>query len=328
MQSFVDEVTITLQSGHGGKGAVSFRREKYVPKGGPDGGDGGHGGNVVLRRRDNLKTLSHLLGKVTLSAKRGGAGSYRNRHGADGADLVLEIPPGTVVYDADTGELLADLAEQEECVLLHGGIGGKGNARFATSTNQAPRYAQDGMPGKSVRARIELKLVADIGLVGLPNAGKSSLLSAMSNARPKVGDYPFTTKIPNLGVFRRGSHDVIIADIPGIIEGAAEGHGLGLRFLKHISRTARLLYVVDLCGTPESDVRVLESEIASYESHIADKPRIIVGNKIDIAPPETSDALRRAFPQDEVHIVSVATRRGLGDLGDTLVRSVHGDRNE
>ncbi len=327
MQSFVDEVTITLQSGHGGKGAVSFRREKYVPKGGPDGGDGGAGGNVVLRRRDNLKTLSHLLGKRTMSARRGGSGSSRNRHGADGSDLLVEIPPGTVVYDADTGELLADMAESDEHVLLRGGIGGKGNARFATSTNQAPRYAQDGMPGQSVKARIELKLMADIGLVGLPNAGKSSLLSAMSNARPKVGDYPFTTTIPNLGVYRRGDYDVVIADIPGIIEGAAEGHGLGLTFLKHISRTARLLFLVDLCGTPEDDIRVLEAEIACYGESITEKPRLLVGNKIDAAEGESAEALRSAFPDDEVFIVSVSTRRGLEELADRLVNAVHGEGN-
>ncbi len=324
MQSFVDEATITLQSGHGGKGAVSFRREKYVPKGGPDGGDGGTGGNVILRRRENLKTLSHLSGKNTLSAGRGGAGSFRNRHGADGEDLLIEVPPGTVLYDADTGELLADLADTHEQVLLRGGIGGKGNARFATSTNQAPRYAQDGMPGQSVKARIELKLMADIGLVGLPNAGKSSLLSAMSNARPKVGDYPFTTTIPHLGVYRRGAYDVVIADIPGIIEGAAEGHGLGLTFLKHISRTARLLFLVDLCGSPVSDIHVLESEIASYGEQIGEKPRIIVGNKIDAADEDAAEELNAAFPDEEVFIVSVATRSGLDRLADRLVRAVHG----
>lgn len=329
MASFVDEVTLTLESGHGGAGAVSFRREKYVPKGGPDGGDGGDGGNVIVRRRENVKTLSHLAGKSSLSAQRGRTGSGRNRHGADGRDLVLDLPPGSVVYDADAGEVLADLAEQSSTVLLEGGRGGKGNTHFATSTHQAPRFAQDGLPGRRVRARIELRLVADVGLVGLPNAGKSSLLSALSNARPRIGSYPFTTTVPNLGVYRRDGLDVIIADIPGIIEGAAEGHGLGLRFLKHIARTARLLYLIDLTNPdPVSDVRVIEREISTYGEGLESKPRLLVGNKLDVAEPESVDCFCDAFQADTVLAISVATHEGLRNLGDTLLEAVHGTANE
>ena len=329
MASFVDEVTLTLESGHGGAGAVSFRREKYVPKGGPDGGDGGDGGNVIVRRRENVKTLSHLAGKSSLSAQRGRSGSGRNRHGADGRDLVLDLPPGSVVYDADTAESLADLAEQSSYVLLHGGRGGKGNTHFATSTHQTPRFAQEGLPGRRLRARIEIRLVADVGLVGLPNAGKSSLLSAVSNARPRVGSYPFTTTVPNLGVYRKDRLDVVIADIPGIIEGAAEGHGLGLRFLKHISRTAGLLYLIDLSNPdPVSDVHTLEREISAYGGGLESKPRLLVGNKLDIADPERVAVFRHAFSTDTVLTISVATHQGLRSLGDTLLEAVHGTGNE
>lgn len=324
MDSFVDEVTLTLESGHGGRGAVSFRREKYVPRGGPDGGDGGDGGDVIVRTRENVKTLSHLQGKGVLSAGRGEAGSRQKRHGAGGRDLLLELPPGTVIYDADTGELLVDVTDTPEITLLRGGIGGKGNARFATSTRQAPRFSQDGMPGQSIHARIELQLVADIGLVGLPNAGKSSLLSSLSGARPRIGDYAFTTTVPNLGVLRYDDRDVVIADIPGIIEGAADGQGLGLRFLKHISRTARLLFLVDLANPdPVGDIRVLEAELAEYGHGISTKDRIIVGNKLDIAPQGATDALRKAFPDDEVLAICVATREGIDELAMRLLNVVH-----
>lgn len=325
MESFVDEVALTLESGHGGRGAVSFRREKYVPKGGPDGGDGGRGGNVVIHCRENLKTLAHLSGKSRLEAQSGQAGSHRKRHGSDGKDLVVEVPPGTVIYDADTGELLADTAEHLTVTLLRGGIGGKGNANFATSTNQAPRFSQEGMPGREVSVRIELKLIADVGLLGLPNAGKSSLLTAMSNARPRIGSYPFTTTVPHLGVFRYDEADVVIADIPGIIEGAAEGHGLGLRFLKHISRTARLLYLVDLSGKdPVSEIGILEREIAEYGEALTRKSRIIVGNKTDVADPEACTRLRNAFPDDSVFCISAYTREGVRELGLSLLETVHG----
>ncbi|MFW5745635.1 MAG: GTPase ObgE [Spirochaetota bacterium] len=283
MQSFVDEVRIHIASGAGGPGSVSFRREKYVPKGGPDGGDGGRGGDVIVRARSDLRTLIDLTRSRTVKAERGRPGAGRNRHGRDGQDAVIEVPPGTAIYDADTGELLLDVVEPgAEHVLLKGGRGGKGNSHFATSRNQTPRFAQDGEPGGERELRIELKLIADIGFVGKPNAGKSSLLGRMTAAHPKIGAYPFTTKIPNLGVMELDHRQLILADIPGLIEGASHGAGLGYRFLRHISRTRSLAFIVDLSEDgPLETVSMLEAELADYGAGLAGKPRIVVGNKMD-----------------------------------------------
>ncbi len=328
MSSFVDEVHITVSSGHGGAGAVNFRREKYVPRGGPDGGDGGKGGAVIIRQRRDLRTLVHLTGKASLSAMDGRPGQKRNRHGSDGDDLVVEVPPGTVVIDTETGQTVVDFADAESVRLLEGGRGGKGNAHFATSRHQAPRFSQKGEPGSSMNCRIELRLMADVGLLGLPNAGKSSLLSALSNARPRIASYPFTTLTPQLGVVRYDNRDIVLADIPGIIEGAADGHGLGTRFLKHISRAKKIMYLLDLSdGDPVDTVALLERELVRYGDGLAEKERILVGNKTDIADQEACVRLRDAFPGEDVFCVSVATRNGLKELTARMIEFVYAQRS-
>ena len=317
MNGFVDETTIVVSSGSGGDGAVSFRREKFIPRGGPDGGDGGKGGDVVFIVRSNLKTLSHLKLKRIFKAADGGRGMGQKMHGKDGADAVITVPPGTVIRDGETGAHVADLTrEGESFVFLHGGRGGKGNSHYATSVNQAPRYAQKGIEGETRELRAELHLIADIGLVGMPNAGKSTLLSVLTNAHPLIGDYPFTTRTPNLGLLRLSGRDVIIADIPGIIEGASEGRGLGLKFLRHIERCAALLYLVDL-SDPEcvGIVHVLEQELATYSDTLSRRPRLIVGTKSDLA--EAADgieALRAAFPAEKLLTVSSFSREGVAEL--------------
>jgi GTPase len=317
VNGFVDETTIVVTSGNGGDGAVSFRREKFVPRGGPDGGDGGKGGDVVFTVRTNLKTLSHLKQKRVFKATSGGRGAGQKMHGKDGADMVIPVPPGTVIRDPETGETLADLTRDgEQFVFLRGGRGGKGNSHYATSVNQAPRYAQKGIEGVTRELKAELHLIADIGLVGMPNAGKSTLLSVLTNARPLIGDYPFTTRTPSLGLLRQGERDLIIADIPGIIEGAAEGRGLGLRFLRHVERCAALLYLVDL-SAPDcpSTVRVLEQELARYAGALAHRPRLIVGTKTDLAEAgEGLASLAAAFPGERVLGVSSFAREGLTEL--------------
>ncbi len=283
MQGFVDETTVVLRSGKGGAGAVSFRREKYVPKGGPDGGDGGRGGNVLFTVRENLKTLSHLRSGQHFIAKNGQSGSGAQKHGANGADAVIEVPPGTVVRNVETGETLADLvAPGSTKVLLQGGQGGKGNTHFKSSRQRSPRFAQPGMPGDEVTVRVELQLIADLGFVGLPNAGKSSLLASLTAAHPQVADYPFTTKTPSLGVIRRYDGDVVLADIPGIIEGAAEGAGLGVRFLKHISRTRVIAFLID-CSQEgiEAVYPALLRELKQYDERLLDRPRLVLGTKMD-----------------------------------------------
>jgi GTP-binding protein len=317
MNSFIDEMTINVASGHGGAGSVSFRREKYVPKGGPDGGDGGRGGDVIFRVQNNLKTLTHLRHNKTYRAQNGLPGEGRKRHGKDGRDMIITVPPGTQVKDFETGEILVDMVEDnQELVFLRGGIGGQGNSHFATSRNQTPRFAQPGMPGEDRKIRLELSLIADIGFVGYPNAGKSSLLGVLTSANPKVGAYPFTTKIPNLGVLRAYDRDIILADIPGIIEGASEGAGLGHRFLKHISRTAALLFLIDLSDyqEPVSVFENLKSELAAFEPSLLDRPHYILATKMDI--PEARERLEefRGAVSEEVLPVSSATREGIDDL--------------
>lgn len=317
MNSFVDEIKIGVASGNGGPGSVSFRREKYVPKGGPDGGDGGRGGDVIFRVKDNLKTLTHLRPNKTYRAQNGLHGEGRKKHGKDGEDLVVLVPPGTQVKDTETGEILLDLVENNsEHRFLVGGIGGQGNSNFATSRNQTPRFAQPGMPGETRKIKLELSLIADIGFVGYPNAGKSSLLGVLTSAHPKVGAYPFTTKIPNLGVLRAFNRDIILADIPGIIQGASEGAGLGYRFLKHISRTAALLFLVDLSDyqDPVEVFENLKQELHAYEPELLKRPHYILATKMDI--PEAQERLDefRSRVSEEVLPVSSATRDGIDEL--------------
>ncbi|WP_455381092.1 GTPase ObgE [Salinispira pacifica] len=323
MERFVDEVRVHVASGHGGAGCVSFRREKYVPKGGPDGGDGGRGGDVTVVVRRNLKTLSHLRMHPHHRAENGRPGQGRNMHGRDGAPVTIPVPPGTIIRDPETREQVADLTEEgQSVVLLRGGRGGKGNAHFATSTHRTPRFAQDGEAGEEVDYLIELAVIADIGLVGFPNAGKSSLLKALTNANPRIGSYPFTTKIPNLGVLRVFERDIVLADIPGIIEGASGGAGLGIRFLKHISRTSGIALLIDLSDEEVLSVLpVLVGELRSYSPALEKKSRLVIGTKLDMpGAVDRLEELRAALAPQPVLGVSSFTREGL----DEVARFMHG----
>lgn len=327
MDRFVDEAVIEVSSGDGGNGRVSFRREKYVPKGGPDGGDGGRGGDVVFVVKDNLKTLSHLKFKRRYHAENGQTGQPKNMHGKDGQSVEVSVPPGSLIRDFETGEVLKEMTESgDRWVFLKGGNGGFGNARFTSSTRQAPRFAIPGQPGKILTIKVELKLIADIGFVGFPNAGKSSLLAALTNAKPKVGAYPFTTKIPNLGVMHAGYRDIILADIPGIIEGASSGAGLGLRFLRHISRSFGLAYLVDLSDIEFLQaVEILERELEQYEPTLVRKQRIIIGTKLDIeGADEMLAELARRYPGDRVIGVSSFSGAGLPELTKEFLRMAGG----
>ncbi len=284
---FKDEGEIEVQAGDGGRGCVAFRREKYVPRGGPSGGDGGAGGSVFVEATSRLNTLYHLHFRKLWKAKRGEHGLGSNCSGKDGDDQVIELPVGSIVRDAETGLLIADLTNegQRTCV-AKGGRGGLGNQHFATSTNQAPRYAQPGEEGERLRIQVELKLIADVGLVGLPNAGKSTLISVISAAKPKIADYPFTTLVPNLGVVAMDAFDTfVVADIPGLIEGAHEGHGLGDKFLRHVERCSLLLHLVDLSQseTPSADAEVIDRELSLHSGTLAEKHRLVCGTKIDSA---------------------------------------------
>jgi len=313
MSGFVDEITITVKSGHGGAGCVSFRREKYVPRGGPDGGDGGKGGDCIFVIQENLKTLTHLRNLATYQGENGHPGSGRKRHGSDGKPVIIPVPPGTRIWDTNTNELLMDLLDNGEHRFLQGGIGGKGNSHFATSRHQAPRFAQDGMPGEERHIRLELQLIADIGFVGLPNAGKSSLLASLTSAHPKIGAYPFTTKIPNLGVMSLHQVDIVLADIPGIIEGASQGLGLGIRFLKHIARTKALVFIIDASDEtiPLTEVfTTLLHELETYDPELKQKPRVIFLNKIDIpeAKLRAEDAVLHEFSGEKVLGISALSR--------------------
>jgi len=322
---FADEATIVVSSGKGGNGCIAFRREKYVPRGGPSGGDGGKGGNVVFEIRRNLRTLAHLRDKQVYKAHNGADGTSRNMHGSDGDDIVIPVPPGTLVKDAETGEVLKDFAEEDgRWVYLKGGKGGWGNTHFKSATNQAPRIALDGKPGQSVRLQVELQLMADIGFVGFPNAGKSSLLDHFTNARPKIAPYPFTTKIPNLGMLTVGDRDIILADIPGIIEGAHDGHGLGIRFLKHVARSSALAFLIDLSEDNYLEAfPVLQAELSQFSEKLQRKPRIVIGTKLDI--PETEgrlDKLRDSLPGERVFGISVFSRQGVSEVREEFLRFV------
>lgn len=324
--NFIDYVKIYCRSGAGGPGSAHFRREKYAPKGGPDGGDGGRGGHIVLRGNAQLWTLLHLKYTKHLKAQNGAGGTGQNCTGKQGEDLIIEVPIGTVARHAETGERLAEIMEDgQEIVLLKGGRGGLGNQHFATPTNQAPRYAQPGEPFEEAWIILELKVLADVGLVGFPNAGKSTLLSVISAAKPEIADYPFTTITPNLGVVRyRDERSFVVADIPGIIEGAAEGKGLGLRFLRHIERNSVLLFMVPVDSKDiGKEYDILLNELRKHNPELLDKKRLLAVTKADMIDEELKEAMAKELPNGipAIFISSVA-QQGLQDLKDLLWRAI------
>jgi GTP-binding protein len=332
---FVDRARIFVRGGKGGDGCLSFRREKFVPKGGPDGGDGGRGGSVILLAKRGIDTLLDLAGKHHWRAENGRPGEGGNRHGRNGRDLVVPVPTGTLIYDEETGRLLKDLVEDEqEVCVARGGRGGFGNAHFASATNQTPREVRPGRKGQERTLRLELKLIADVGLVGLPNAGKSTLLARLTNARPKIADYPFTTKVPQLGISELpGYRRLVLADIPGLIEGAHEGVGLGDAFLRHIERTRVIVHLVDVCPgpgspTPGAAYEVIRHELEKYSPTLARRREIVVATKMDLtgaddALTEFSDTRR-----ERVHAVSGVTGRGLRELTEVMWTAVEQVREE
>jgi GTPase len=329
---FVDEVTIRVKAGAGGNGAIAFRREKFVPKGGPSGGDGGNGASVVLVVDEGLSTLLDFRYKSQFDAPAGEAGANKDMYGRAGADIVLRVPPGTQVFDADTGALIGDLRTHgERLVVAQGGKGGRGNMHFATPTDRAPRRSEPGTPGVERTIRLELKLLADVGLLGFPNVGKSSLIARVSAARPKIADYPFTTLVPNLGtVGLSGERTFVIADIPGLIEGAHAGAGLGDRFLRHLDRTRLLVHMLDPSAaadgrSPLADYEAMNRELALYDPELAARPQIVVLNKIDIPEVRKRKAqLARAFAKRGVTLlaISAATGEGTAELLESVWRAL------
>jgi GTP-binding protein len=319
--NFIDYVKLYVRSGNGGAGSVHFRREKFVPKGGPDGGDGGRGGHIILRGNAQMWTLIHLRYRKHIKADHGGAGEGANRSGANGEDIILEVPIGTIAKDAETGEVLLEiLKDGEERILLPGGMGGLGNSNFKTPTNQAPRYAQPGIEGIEKWAILELKILADVGLVGFPNAGKSTLLSVVSAAKPEIADYPFTTLVPNLGVVPYRDHkSFVIADIPGIIEGAAEGRGLGLRFLRHIERNSMLLFMIPADAKDiREEYRILLGEIQKYNPELLDKERMLAITKCDMLDEELIEEMKAELPEIETLFISSVSGLGIPQLKDKI----------
>src|SRR6056297_1737134 len=338
---FVDQVRIEVKAGDGGRGCVSFRREKFIPKGGPDGGDGGKGGSVYFVVDEALSTLLDYRYLHHYRAQNGAPGKGKTMHGKKGEPLELKVPPGTLIYNAESDELLADLTRVgEPYLLLAGGQGGRGNARFATSTNRAPRHAQPGIPGEALSLRLELKLLADVGLVGLPNAGKSTLISALSAAKPKIADYPFTTLVPNLGVVPyAGFKTMVLADIPGLIAGASEGQGLGTRFLRHVERTDLFLHLVDLSCMQEGDAfdnfQMINSELRQHDESLALKPQLVVLTKIDVPEVrERIDEYRQQFEALGYRALAISAVTGEGTkelvtvLGHELDRLRRGEAVE
>jgi GTPase len=335
---FVDEVTIRLRAGDGGKGAVAFRREKFVPKGGPSGGDGGDGGSVILEVDEGLSTLLDFRYKSEFTAPAGESGANKDRYGHAGADVILRVPPGTQVFDSATGALIADLrAQGERFVAAQGGTGGRGNMHFATSTDRAPRRSEPGTPAEERTIRLELKLLADVGLLGFPNVGKSSLIARISAARPKIADYPFTTLVPNLGtVGLSDERSFVVADIPGLIEGAHAGAGLGDRFLRHLERTRLLVHLLDAAAdggpeggtsrTPLRDFDAMNRELALYDAALAARPQIVVLNKIDLPDVRRrAKQLARSFARRGVvlHAISAATGEGTDTLLEAIWKGLH-----
>lgn len=325
---FIDEAIIKVTAGNGGKGCVSFRREKFVPRGGPDGGNGGRGGNIVVRTNEGLTTLMDLRYRKHVEAKRGEHGKGSMQDGRGGNDEILIVPPGTLIYDNITGDLIADLTENNmEVIIARGGRGGKGNAHFVSSTYQAPQFAQPGEEGEQKELRFELKLLADVGLVGQPNAGKSTFLSLISKARPKVADYPFTTLVPQLGVVVHKSYNPFtVADIPGLIEGAHEGHGLGIQFLKHIERTKVFVHLVSLGPdeplSPLERFEVIKKELAAYDPDFKKRQQLVVLTKTDLLLPEDVKKIQKEFTKKKIKTLTLSsvTRNGLDDILDALAK--------
>ncbi len=324
--NFVDYVKIYCRSGKGGRGSTHFRREKYIPRGGPDGGDGGNGGSVILRGNRNYWTLLHLKYERHVLAGHGESGSGKLCHGKDGQNRIIEVPCGTVIFDGDTGAFICDVTHDgQEVVLLKGGKGGLGNNHFKTPTNQAPRYAQPGEPFEERRVILQLKLLADVGLVGFPNAGKSTLLSVVSAAKPKIANYPFTTLEPNLGIVSvRDNHSFVMADIPGIIEGASEGKGLGLRFLRHIERNSVLLFMVPADADDiKKEYEILLNELLKYNPELLDKNRILAISKSDMLDEELEEALSKDLPDVPFVFISAITQKGILKLKDLLWKELN-----
>ena len=326
---FIDRAKISVKAGDGGNGVTAFRREKFVPRGGPSGGDGGKGGDVWLESDGDLNTLLHLRYNPIHNAERGRHGEGSNRHGRDGADEIVKVPIGTQIFDAGSGELLYDFTDTAQRYLAaKGGKGGWGNSHFATSTRQAPKFHFSGRPGEERELQLELKLIADVGLVGFPNAGKSTLISVISAAKPKIADYPFTTLEPNLGVVDLGDfHTFVVADIPGLIEGASEGAGLGDRFLRHVERTKLILHLVDVSSVsgrdPVEDYEIINRELAAYNEDLAMRPQILVATKTDaLDEPERLERLREQASKDgkEFFAISSVTNRGVKELVDIVAR--------
>ena len=336
---FIDEATIRVKAGDGGNGCLAFRREKFVPRGGPSGGDGGKGGDVIMESSERHNTLVHFRFNPEYKAQRGRHGEGSNKTGREGVDVTLKVPVGTIVYDEETGQKVWDFSRPDErIVIAHGGRGGRGNARFATSTHQAPREHEEGRPGEERVFRLELKLLADVGLVGFPNVGKSTLISRISAARPKIADYPFTTLEPNLGVVVVGDkNDVsfVVADIPGLIEGAHEGAGLGTQFLRHIERTRLLVHLVDVSdasGRPDviKDVEVILGELDSFGAHLAEKPMLMVASKIDAANKDRLAKLKQYCKKKKLPLypISAVTGEGIEKLKYAMAERVQELREE
>lgn len=319
---FIDQVKIYVKGGDGGNGMVAFRREKYVPKGGPAGGDGGKGANVVFRVDEGLRTLMDFRYKRHFKADRGQHGMSKNQHGKNAEDMIVKVPPGTIVTDADTGELIADLTmDGQTAIIARGGRGGRGNSRFASPANPAPEIAENGEPGKERNIQLELKVLADVGLVGFPSVGKSTLLSVVSSARPKIAEYHFTTIVPNLGVVEtEDNRSFVMADLPGLIEGAHQGVGLGHQFLRHIERTRVIVHVIDMSGLegrdPYDDYLTINQELKEYNLRLTERPQVVVANKMDIPQSEENLAKFKEQVGDEVQIfpISAVTRQGLREL--------------
>jgi GTP-binding protein len=337
--NFIDEAYLEIKAGDGGSGASSFRREKYIPFGGPDGGDGGKGGDIFFKVNTNVNTLVDFQNKKIFNAKNGQKGASKNKFGAAGDDLYIEVPLGTVVYDNSTGEELIDCNKKDaKYIIAKGGDGGLGNAKFKSSTNQAPRKSTPGFEGEKRSIRLELKSLADVGLVGFPNAGKSTFLNNISSAKPKIGDYPFTTLRPNLGTIKGNESSYVIADIPGLIEGASEGAGLGIKFLKHISRTGLLLIFVDLNSSeslsPVQQITLLKNELDSFKDDLTQKVSWIICNKIDLTQKEQLRSIKEQIEKDlkinskEIFFISAATGEGTKDLLKSLETEVVNTKNE
>lgn len=327
---FLDTATIHVKAGDGGNGCVSFRREKYIPRGGPDGGDGGNGGSIIFVADVNKNTLLDFAGKHHWKAPSGQAGMGKKMYGKGGEDMIVPVPPGTIVFDVDKELTIADLTEPgKRVVIARGGKGGKGNFHFRSATNQAPRYAEPGTSGEERNLKLELKLIADVGLVGMPNAGKSTLLSAVSAARPKIADYPFTTLEPQLGILElSGERRIVVADIPGLIEGAQHGAGLGHAFLKHIERTKTIVHLLDLHPTDGSDpaenYRKIRGELEAFSDVLAKKKELIVANKIDLSLDDSElKKLRKELKRKKILAISAATMMGITELKEELWKKLH-----